>query len=141
MSKITKDEVHRFTEEDSPFGKHYGFAVETLGDGHAVVRLPMKAEHAREGGTVAGPVLFAAADYAMYVAILTMRPDAFSAVTANLNINFLRRPPAKDVIADCRVMKLGKRFSFIEATLFSDGMDEPVAHATGSYVLPPPPDT
>ncbi len=141
MSKISIEEVHRFTEEDSPFGKHYGFVVEALGDGHAVVRLPMKPEHAREGGTVAGPVLFAAADYAMYIAILTQRPDAISAVTANLNINFIRRPPALDVIADCRVMKLGKRFSFIEAKLYSDGVDDPVAHATGSYVLPPPPES
>ncbi len=141
MSKISIEEVHRFTAEDSPFGEHYGFRVEELGDGHAVIRLPMKPEHAREGGTVAGPVLFAAADYAMYVAILTQRPDAYSAVTANLNINFLRRPPARDVIADCRVMKMGKRFSFIESTLYSDGADEPVAHATGSYVLPPLPDS
>lgn len=140
MPKISIEEVHRFTAEDSPFGKHYGFEVQNLGAGHAIVRLPMKPEHAREGGTIAGPVLFAAADYSMYVAILTMRPDAFGAVTSNLNINFLRRPPAKDVLADCRVMKLGKRFSFIEATLYSDGLEDPVAHATGSYVLPPPPD-
>ena len=141
MSKISVEEVHRFTAEDSPFGQHYGFRVEEIGEGYAVIRLPMKPEHAREGGTVAGPVLFAAADYAMYVAILTRRPDAFSAVTANLNINFLRRPPARDVIADCRVMKMGKRFCFAESTLYSDGAGEPVAHATGSYVLPPMPDS
>jgi len=59
------------------------------------------------------------------------------AVTTNLNINFLRRPAQSDVIADCRVLKLGKRLAVLETTLFSDGDDEPIAHATGTYSIPP----
>ena len=59
------------------------------------------------------------------------------AVTINLNINFLRRPAPAPVIAHCRVLKLGKRLAVLEATLFSEGDDEPIAHATGTYSLPP----
>ena len=59
------------------------------------------------------------------------------AVTTNLNINFLRRPGQTDVIADCRVLKLGKRLAVLEVTLFSEGEDEPIAHVTGTYSIPP----
>ena len=59
------------------------------------------------------------------------------AVTTNLNINFLRRPGQTDVVADCRILKLGKRLAVLEVTLFSEGEDEPIAHVTGTYSLPP----
>jgi acyl-coenzyme A thioesterase PaaI-like protein len=59
------------------------------------------------------------------------------AVTTNLNINFLRRPEPADAIADCRILKLGKRLAVLDVTLLSDGEDEPIAHATGTYSIPP----
>ena len=59
------------------------------------------------------------------------------AVTTNLNINFLRRPAPGDVVADCRVIKLGKRLAVLEVTLYSGGDDAPIAHATGTYSIPP----
>ena len=60
------------------------------------------------------------------------------AVTTNLNINFLRKPPKGDLIANCRLLKLGKRLAVGEATLFSENSDEPVAHAVGTYSIPTP---
>ena len=55
----------------------------------------------------------------------------------NFNINFLHRPPPADLMADGRLLKLGKRLAVIEVTLHSDGHKEPVAHATGTYSIPP----
>jgi acyl-coenzyme A thioesterase PaaI-like protein len=57
-------------------------------------------------------------------------------VTINLGINFLRKPEARDLIAECRLLKLGKRLATGEVTIRSDGMDEPVAHATSTYSIP-----
>ena len=60
------------------------------------------------------------------------------AVTTNLNINFLRKPSADmDLLADCRLIKVGKRLAIGEVTIYSDGSDEPVAHAVGTYAIPP----
>ncbi len=44
------------------------------------------------------------------------------AVTTNLNINFLRKPAQADLIADARLMKVGKRLAVGEVTIYSDGL-------------------
>ena len=44
-----------------------------------------------------------------------------------------------DLMAEGLLLKLGKRLAVLEVTLHSDGHDEPVAHATGTYSIPPEP--
>jgi uncharacterized protein (TIGR00369 family) len=80
--------------------------------------------------------MMALADFAMYVAVLASIGPVPLAVTTNLNINFLRKPGNRDLIADCRLLKLGKRLAVGEVTIRSDGMDEPVAHVTSTYSIP-----
>jgi uncharacterized protein (TIGR00369 family) len=79
----------------------------------------------------------ALADTATYVALLGMIGPVALAVTTNLNINFLRKPAQADVIAECKLLKLGKRLAIGEVTMYSDGDTEPVAHATVTYSIPP----
>ena len=59
------------------------------------------------------------------------------AVTTNLTINFLRKPSQNDIMAEARILKLGKRLAVGEVTLFTVGEAEPVAHVTGTYSIPP----
>ena len=63
------------------------------------------------------------------------RPVAL-AVTTNLSFNFLRKPAPADLIADCRLLKLGKRLAVGEVSLFSEGSPDIVCHATGTYSIP-----
>jgi acyl-coenzyme A thioesterase PaaI-like protein len=58
------------------------------------------------------------------------------AVTTNLNINFLRKPTGADLIAEARLMKVGKRLAVGEVMIYSDGLAEPVAHVTSTYSIP-----
>ena len=90
----------------------------------------------RPGGTVSGPTMMALADFAMYVGVLASIGPVPLAVTTNLNINFLRKPAARDLIAESRLLKLGKRLAVGEVTINSDGMEEPVAHVTSTYSIP-----
>jgi uncharacterized protein (TIGR00369 family) len=76
------------------------------------------------------------ADFAMYVAVFSAIGRQPLAVTTNLNINFLRKPAAADLIADAHLMKIGKRLAVGEVTIYSDGSDEPVAHVTSTYSIP-----
>jgi uncharacterized protein (TIGR00369 family) len=76
------------------------------------------------------------ADTAMYIALLAMIGPVALAVTTNLNINFLRKPAQRDVIAQARLLKLGKRLAVGEVTMCSEGESEPVAHATVTYSIP-----
>jgi len=91
----------------------------------------------RPGGTIAGPIIMTLGDAAMYAAILATLGRVEMAVTSNFNINFMQRPAPDDLIADARLLKLGKRLAFCEVRLFSAGSDDLVAHVTGSYSLPP----
>lgn len=77
------------------------------------------------------------ADTAMYVLVLAQIGPVALAVTTNLNINFLRKPAQRDVIATARLLKLGSRLAVGEVMMFSEGADEPVAHATLTYSIPP----
>ncbi len=63
------------------------------------------------------------------------------AVTTNLNINFLHLPGQSGIVAEGRLFKLGRRLAVGEVTLFSAGDADPVAHVTGTYSIPPRPDT
>jgi acyl-coenzyme A thioesterase PaaI-like protein len=57
-------------------------------------------------------------------------------VTTNLNINFLRKPAQRDLLAKCRLLKIGKRLAVGEVTIRSEGNEEPVAHVTSTYSIP-----
>ena len=92
----------------------------------------------RPGGTVSGPTLMALSDFAMYVVLLSAIGPIGLAVTTNLSINFLSKAPAgHDLIAQARLMKLGKRLAVGEVTLHSAAAPAPVAHVTATYSIPP----
>ena len=92
----------------------------------------------RPGGTISGPTMMALTDFAMYVAVLASVGPVPLAVTTSLNINFLRKPAQRDLIAEAKLIKLGKRLAVGDVTIYSDGEEEMVAHATATYSIPPP---
>lgn len=110
--------------------------IEAIGPMSARLRLKHHADHLRPGGTISGPAMFGLADLALYVAILAQIGRVPLAVTVNLNINFLRKPEPADLLAEARLMKLGKRLAVGEVALHSLGAAAMVAHATGTYSIP-----
>ena len=96
-------------------------------------------QHLRPGGTLSGPTLFTLADVAFYLLILSrIGPEALT-VTTNATINFMRKPEPGDLIAEARLMKLGRSLAVGDVTIFSDGGTDPVAHASMTYSIPPKP--
>jgi len=114
-----------------------GLSVETVAWGEARVRQAFNDKLIRPGGTISGPTMMALADFAMYVAVFSAAGAVPLAVTINLNINFLRKPAQADIFGDARLLKLGKRLAVGEVTIRSKGEDEPVAHVTSTYSIPP----
>lgn len=130
--------LNRFLEADFPQLHTDGkvFEVMEVAPGTVTMRLLPNERHLRPGGTISGPTLFALADVGAWCAVLAHIGPVALAVTTNLNINFLRKPAAADLIADARLMKVGKRLAVGEVNLYSDGESEPVAHVTSTYSLP-----
>ena len=134
---ITLEEFADVTRAGLPMAYRLGLRAEDIGYGTATVRMPFDETFVRPGGTISGPALMALTDYTMYAALMGAIGRVELAVTTNLNINFLRKPAATDVLAECRVIKLGRSLCVLDVTLYSDGDDQPVAHATGTYAVPP----
>jgi len=137
MSRISCEEFERLAHEHVPFVGQMGFKVEALEEGSVRIRLPFRDDFLRPGGTISGPVMMGLADVAMYALVLSMIGPVHLAVTTNLNINFLRRPSPGDVIADGRILKLGRRLAVGEVTIFTADEDDPIAHVTSTYSIPP----
>ena len=134
---LSAKEIEDSIKEWVPMAIDIGLKVEKVSHGFARIRIPFQNKHLRPGGTISGPVMMTAGDTAMYVAILGSLGEMAMAVTSNLNINFLKRPDQLDLIADAKIIKLGKRIAFCEVGIRCDGSEELVAHVTGSYSLPP----
>lgn len=124
---------------DSDFPQVAGeYRVERADEAGVVARLIVAETHLRPGGTVSGPSMFALADLAIYCAILSRIGPVALAVTTNASIDFMRRPEAgRDLLAECRVLKLGRVLAVAEALIFSEGQDQPVARCSMTYSIPP----
>ena len=117
---------------------HKDFAVEDVAPFRLRVRLVVEERHLRPGGTVSGPSMFALADVAVYLATLAMIGPKALAVTTNISMDFMRKPAAAvDLIAETRILKLGRSLSVGDVLIYSDGMDDPVARASMTYAIPP----
>jgi len=114
-----------------------GIAIEAVSPRAARLRMDVGARELRPGGTVSGPTMFMLADTAIYIAVLASVGPQALAVTTSMSINFLRKPPLRALIAECRLLKLGKRLAVGDVTIYSEGDEEPVAQATGTYSIPP----
>jgi uncharacterized protein (TIGR00369 family) len=137
-ARMSLAELEEFLERDFPQmnagGKSY--FVEAIGDRFARIRMSYHERHLRPGGTLSGPSMFALADFALYCAILASIGPVALAVTTSMNINFLRKPPQRDLFGEARLLKLGRRLAVGEVMLRSEGEEELVAHATGTYSIP-----
>ncbi len=131
----TKEEVVAFIAREFPQTK---CTVEAVGKRGATVTHEIGPDELRPGGTVAGPVLMAVADVALYVALLGEIGIVPLAVTTSFTINFLRKPAAdKRIVGVCKFMKIGRTLAVGEVSLYSQGSAEPVAHVVGTYSIPP----
>ena len=140
-TKLSVAEFQRISAERMPFAELLGFEIQSLSAAQAVMRAAHRDDFLRPGGSVAGPIMMGLADAAFYAVILANIGPVELAVTTNLSINFLRKPPPGDILAVARIMKLGKRLAVCEATLRSEaegyGAERPVAHVTATYSIPP----
>ncbi len=117
---------------------HKDFVVEDLTDDSITMRLRIEDRHLRPGGTVSGPAMFGLADVSVYAMVLARKGRQSLAVTTSSSMDFLRKPEGNaDMIAECRLLKLGRTLAVGEVLMYSEGSDKPVARASMTYSIPP----
>ncbi len=114
------------------------FVVDQVSEEGLTLRLRVAERHLRPGGTVSGPSMFGLADVAVYLTILSRIGPKALTVTTSASLDFLRKPKdGADVIAKCRLLKLGRVLAVGDVLLYSVGQDDPVARASMTYSIPP----
>ena len=115
------------------------FKIEKLTVNGVRVRLHVTERHLRPGGTVSGPSMFGLADISVYLAVLAVIGPNSLTVTTNCSIDFMRKPLANsDIIARCKLLKVGKSLAVGDVLLYSEGARDAVARASLTYSIPPP---
>ncbi|MCP4187457.1 MAG: PaaI family thioesterase [Gammaproteobacteria bacterium] len=137
MPKVSVEQFNQIMTSELPWGAEAGLLLESIEYGKAVMRLPYRKNSTRPGGTISGPHMMTLADANMFAVVLSMIGEVKLAVTTSFNINFLRKPQETDLVGVGSIIKLGKRLAVIEVSIYSD--DDIVAHATGTYSIPPQP--
>src|SRR5215813_14960702 len=132
---LAAEELTRLLSTEFPqvWSRVSGLSIEEVWSGGCRLRQAFREESLRPGATISGATIMALGDYAVYVAVLATIGWEPLAVTTSLNVNFLRKPGPKDLLADCDLIKIGKRLVVGEVMIReagADGQDEPVAHLT-----------
>ena len=132
MSKI---DLENFLEKEFPQVSS-NFKILNTKPNSLSMLMHISDEHLRPGGTVSGPTMFLLADVSFYLATLSIIGPKSLTVTTNCSINFLRKPNISDLISETRVLKIGKTLSVGDVLIYSEGIKEPVAHASLTYSIP-----
>ena len=132
---MTKEELNDFLEKEFP-QVNKNFEILKVNDKKLSMLMHISTEHLRPGATVSGPTMFLLADVTFYLATLSVIGPKSLTVTTNCSINFLRKPNEKNLISEARILKLGKTLSVGDVLIYSEDIDEPVAHASLTYSIP-----
>jgi uncharacterized protein (TIGR00369 family) len=135
---MTREELEAFIEREFPQLDHGGriHHIEAVGPLYARVRLDFHERNLRPGGTISGAAMMTLADLALYFATLASIGPVALAVTTDLSFHFMRKPPPRGLLAEARLLKLGKRLAVGEVALRPEGETDLVCHAVGTYAIP-----
>lgn len=136
-SKISLEAFNKILTEELSWAAETGMCLEKINNGSATMKLPYHHRSTRPGGTISGPHMMMLADACMYAVVLSVAGQVKMAVTTNFNVNFLRKPSESDLFADGKVIKMGSRLAIMEVSIFAGEEKQLVAHATGTYSIPP----
>jgi uncharacterized protein (TIGR00369 family) len=136
-ARISIGDFDEIIRADLPWAYDIGMHTDAIDAGRAVLRLPFRTSMLRPGGVVSGPTIMALADTCMFAVVLSAIGKIKLTVTTNFSINFLYRASPADLLAEGTMLRLGTRLAVMQVVVHSDGHDEPVAHATGTYSIPP----
>ena len=108
---VTEAELQRILD-DVAFTRSYGFRLQAIGDGECTLEVPFRTEFERPGGIVSGQVFMAAADVAMWLAIMTRLGATDGSVTAGMTSAFLGAARREPFRCTARILKLGARLVY-----------------------------
>jgi uncharacterized protein (TIGR00369 family) len=128
-------QIRKFLEKEFPQSLEVGYEIERLEPRRSAVRLAVRDDHLRPGGSVSGPALMGLVDFASYVVLLAHHGAAARlTVTTGLQISFLRKASCEDVICQAELLKHGRTLSVADCRI-STADGRLIAHAEATYFM------
>jgi uncharacterized protein (TIGR00369 family) len=121
----------------APWVQDLGLSIERLENDKAILRMKFSQRLCRDNGVVCGQALMSLADTSMVFAISAAAGAYRPMTTVDQTMHFLRPAANADVLAEARVVRLGRTMAFGSVTLMAEGDDRPVAMAQLAYALLP----
>lgn len=123
----------------APWVQELKLSVETIEPGAAepgaVLRMAFSERLCREGGVICGQALMSLADTAMVFAVSAAAGGYRAMTTVDQTAHFLKPVSNSDVLAEARIVRLGRSMAFGRVTLSSASDGKPVAMISSAYAL------
>jgi uncharacterized protein (TIGR00369 family) len=133
---LTLEEANRILGEmGAPCVRDLGLSVEAVTGNK--VRLRMRnTPHVRHGGgVVCGQSLMSLADTAMVIALSAAMGRFLPMTTVTQTTHFLRSIRDGDVVAECRILRMGRNLAFGDVMIYAEGGIDPAVQVTSTYAL------
>lgn len=89
-----------------------------------------------ETGVIAGGVITTFLDQLSGMATVLAMKDPAMVATIDIRIDYMRAAtPGRDVLAEAHCYKIGRNVAFVRAIAFEDTIDNPIAHATSTFMV------
>jgi uncharacterized protein (TIGR00369 family) len=121
----------------APWVQALGLSIESLDKDGATLRMRLSEKLCRDNGVICGQALMSLADTAMVFAVSSAAGAYRPMTTVDQTMHFLRPAANADVLADAKVVRLGRTMAFGSVTLTADGDPRPVGMAQLAYALLP----
>jgi uncharacterized protein (TIGR00369 family) len=112
-----------------------GLSIESIGSHSAVLRMPFSDRLCRDNGIVCGQALMSLADTAMVFAVSSAAGDYLQMTTVDQTIHFMKPAMRADLLAEARVVRLGRTMAYGSISIATEGDARPVAMAQTAYAL------
>ncbi len=125
----------------TPQGKALGLELTKLEGQQVWGRAPYKPEFVGdpESGVIAGGVITTFLDQLSGMAAVLAMREPSTVATIDIRIDYMRpATPGRDVLAEAHCYKIGRSVAFVRAVAYEDSPDNPIAHATSTFMVNAP---
>lgn len=98
-------------------GQLFGYELDSIGEGKAVMSLRVMDRHKQIHGVVHGGILASLADTAGAMAAYPLLPKGTRLATVEMTINYLEPVDRGPIIAEARVLRLGRTLAVAECEI------------------------
>ncbi|MFG2004380.1 PaaI family thioesterase [Spirillospora sp. NPDC048911] len=134
-----QDFIRTTLRESTPLHELLGLEIVEIGDGHALLSMPVREAAFNSTGNLHGGAIATLIDVAAGTAAARgsgFEPGKNSLVTADLHVRYLGRPHGDTVYARAEVLKSGRQLVIVECRV-TDNEERIIAAADFSMMLVP----